>query len=166
MNPLPQNPTADFPPPCKAGTSPKVRAPMAVGQYGYNPGPCAGNWPTTVNIMDTVRIPKHIKPGSYVLSWRWDCELTAQVWNSCSESSHNYSDRLDRLYVGDIEIVAWFSGPANNCITSKRTIKTHHFNMTYDIDMVIIIIRVLVVQCHVSLLVHVSYSDCELIVNH
>eukprot|EP00729_Bicosta_minor_P003614 gene3614-23170_t len=85
MNPLPDGPTALFKPPCKAGTSPKVRAPMAVGKYGFNPGPCAGNWPTTVNIMDHVNVPKDIAPGEYVLSFRWDCELTAQVWNACSD---------------------------------------------------------------------------------
>jgi len=85
MNPLPQSPTPDFPPPCKAGTSPPVRAPMAVGEYGTNPGPCAGNWPTTVTILDTVRVPADVPPGEYVLSWRWDCELTAQVWNACSD---------------------------------------------------------------------------------
>lgn len=44
MNPLPQGPTSDFHPPCKAGTKPSLRAPMAVGKYGTNPGPCAGNW--------------------------------------------------------------------------------------------------------------------------
>ena len=26
-----------------------------------------------------------LEPGEYVLSWRWDCELTAQVWNACSD---------------------------------------------------------------------------------
>ena len=62
-----------------------VRAPMAVGEYGHNPGPCAGNWPTTVTILDKVRVPADIEPGEYVLSWRWDCELTAQVWNACSD---------------------------------------------------------------------------------
>lgn len=85
MNPLPQNPTADFPAPCKAGSSHPVRAPMANGQYGSNPGPCAGNWPTTVIIMDRVRIPAHLPTGEYVLGWRWDCELTAQVWAACAD---------------------------------------------------------------------------------
>ena len=91
MNPLPVNPTEfhdpryDFAPPCKAGAQPPVRAPMAVGEYGHNPGPCAGNWPTTVTILDKVRVPADIEPGEYVLSWRWDCELTAQVWNACSD---------------------------------------------------------------------------------
>lgn len=85
MNPLPEHPTDDFPPPCKAGTSPRVKAPMAVGQYGYDAGPCAGDWPTKVMIMDNVRVPADLEPGEYVLSWRWDCELTAQVWNACSD---------------------------------------------------------------------------------
>ena len=39
LNPLPEKPTKDFPPPCKGGaTTPRVRAPMALGKYGYNPG--------------------------------------------------------------------------------------------------------------------------------
>jgi hypothetical protein len=44
---------------------------MANGGYGHNPGPCAGNWPTTVNIMDQVRVPAHLPAGEYVLGWRW-----------------------------------------------------------------------------------------------
>ena len=45
LNPLPESPTKDFPPPCKGGaTTPRVRAPMALGKYGYNPGSCAGNF--------------------------------------------------------------------------------------------------------------------------
>ena len=58
MNPLPQGPTEDFPAPCKAGSKERVPAPMANGQYGHNPGPCAGNWPTTVVIMDMVPCPR------------------------------------------------------------------------------------------------------------
>ena len=56
-------------------TKPPVRAPMAVGKYGTNPGRCAGNWPTTVNIMDSVVVPAGLAAGDYVLSFRWDCEL-------------------------------------------------------------------------------------------
>ena len=29
----------------------------------------AQNWPTTVNIVDTVRVPADTVPGEYVLSW-------------------------------------------------------------------------------------------------
>jgi len=95
MNPLPDQPTDEFPPPCKAGTTPPVRAPMAVGQYGFNPGPCAGNWPTTVNIMDTVRVPAHLPPGEYVLGWRWDAELTAQVWSACADITIAAADLVE-----------------------------------------------------------------------
>ena len=85
VNPLPETPTELFKPPCKSGAKPPIRALMAVSLYGTNPGPCAGNWPTTVNIMDHLRVPTNIAPGEYVLSFRWDCELTAQVWNGCSD---------------------------------------------------------------------------------
>ncbi len=38
-----------------------------------------------LEIVDTVMIPADTKPGKYVLNWRWDCEETAQVWQSCSD---------------------------------------------------------------------------------
>jgi hypothetical protein len=37
------------------------------------------------NIIDQVRVPD-VK-GEYVLSWRWDCEQTPQVWTSCADIS-------------------------------------------------------------------------------
>ena len=55
-----------------SGTKPAVRAPTARGKYDTNPGRCSGNWPTTVNMVDTVRIPADTAPGEYVLSWRWE----------------------------------------------------------------------------------------------
>merc|ERR1712110_224563 len=35
------------------------------------------------SVMDEVQVPN--KLGEYVLSWRWDCEETDQVWNSCAD---------------------------------------------------------------------------------
>jgi len=35
------------------------------------------------SVMDQVHVPDTI--GEYVLSWRWDCEETDQVWNSCAD---------------------------------------------------------------------------------
>jgi len=35
------------------------------------------------SIMDDVNVPN--KPGSYLLSWRWDCEEADQVWTSCAD---------------------------------------------------------------------------------
>jgi len=36
------------------------------------------------SIVDQVQVPKHLKRGMYALSFRWDCEQTSQVWNTCS----------------------------------------------------------------------------------
>ena len=33
---------------------------------------------------DLVEIPEDIAPGVYVLSFRWDCQNSPQVWNSCA----------------------------------------------------------------------------------
>lgn len=43
--------------------------------YGYFP------W----TLVDRVKIPDALEPGEYVVSWRWDCEQTPQVWNSCAD---------------------------------------------------------------------------------
>ena len=31
------------------------------------------------SILDAVEVPEDLEPGAYVLSWRWDCEQSAQV---------------------------------------------------------------------------------------
>ena len=51
------------------------------------PPPCDGCSGSTHfrAIRDVIRIPLALKPGKYVLSWRWDCEATAQVWSSCAD---------------------------------------------------------------------------------
>jgi hypothetical protein len=36
-------------------------------------------------MIDTLQVPANIDAGEYVLSWRWDCEETPQVWNSCAD---------------------------------------------------------------------------------
>lgn len=36
------------------------------------------------HIVDKVYVPK-LEPGRYVLSWRWDCEQSAQVWSNCAD---------------------------------------------------------------------------------
>jgi len=35
-------------------------------------------------LMDELEIPADLETGDYVLSFRWDCEQTPQVWNTCS----------------------------------------------------------------------------------
>ena len=34
---------------------------------------------------DRLRVPEHLAPGEYVLSFRYDCEASAQVWSSCAD---------------------------------------------------------------------------------
>ena len=36
-------------------------------------------------IYDQLRVPAYLEPGEYVLGFRYDCETSAQVWNSCAE---------------------------------------------------------------------------------
>lgn len=37
------------------------------------------------SMTDKLKIPDSLEPGTYSLSWRWDCEQTPQVWNSCAD---------------------------------------------------------------------------------
>jgi hypothetical protein len=37
----------------------------------------------TWHIVDKVVVPEAL--GSYVLSWRWDCEQTPQIWTNCAD---------------------------------------------------------------------------------
>ena len=32
-----------------------------------------------------LRVPASIAPGEWVLGFRWDCESSAQVWQSCAD---------------------------------------------------------------------------------
>ena len=33
---------------------------------------------------DMVEVPESLEPGSYVLSFRWDCQQTPQIWQTCA----------------------------------------------------------------------------------
>lgn len=37
------------------------------------------------NIIDRVVVPKHLPTGEYMLSFRWDCEQTPQIWTQCAD---------------------------------------------------------------------------------
>ena len=39
----------------------------------------------TLEVVDKVLIPADLPAGEWVLGWRWDCEESTQVWNSCSD---------------------------------------------------------------------------------
>ena len=36
-------------------------------------------------VMDTLHIPADTSPGEYVLGFRWDCEISAQIWAACAD---------------------------------------------------------------------------------
>jgi hypothetical protein len=44
-------------------------------------GWCSGDW-TLGMVSDRLVIPEGTRPGKYVLSWRMDCEETAQIWSN------------------------------------------------------------------------------------
>jgi hypothetical protein len=37
------------------------------------------------SMTDKLKVPSDLEAGEYSLSWRWDCEQTPQVWNSCAD---------------------------------------------------------------------------------
>ena len=47
-------------------------------------GWCSGDW-TLGMVSDQLKIPEDLAPGKYVLSWRMDCEETAQIWSNCAD---------------------------------------------------------------------------------
>lgn len=54
------------------------------GCHGTGMGACSADWVIGL-VSDMVMIPKNLVPGEYVLSWRWDCEETAQIWANCAD---------------------------------------------------------------------------------
>lgn len=69
-------------------------APPCYDPYSYGPGPqenrlsqglCSGEWIHNITTYDKLRVPEHLEPGEYVLGFRWDCESSAQVWQSCAD---------------------------------------------------------------------------------
>lgn len=78
MNPIPRNDDAQtgkgFPPPCKE--TPEYKCQGMEDGNGAQPN---------LEIVDYVVIPADLPSGDYVLGWRWDCEESNQIWQSCSD---------------------------------------------------------------------------------
>jgi len=62
-------------------TGPQFPPPLP-GLFGTQ---AKGHQAMQYHIIDKLHIPADIAPGSYVLSFRLDCEQTAQVWNTCAD---------------------------------------------------------------------------------
>ena len=67
--------TADV---CPTGTMFPAQFKDGAGDVGFLVG-----HPLHYSIVDRVKVPS--AEGEYVLQWRWDCEQTNQVWNSCAD---------------------------------------------------------------------------------
>jgi hypothetical protein len=52
---------------------------------GLYQGECSGMWEHNITMYDYLRVPEHLKPGEYVLGFRWDCETSAQIWQACAD---------------------------------------------------------------------------------
>lgn len=49
------------------------------------PSQTPGDQNRDFSIEDALLVPDDIPPGDYVLGWRWDAEMTSQIWASCSD---------------------------------------------------------------------------------
>lgn len=67
-----------FPPPC-------IGPDNRTGSTDPRPAElCGGTFPFGVNIIDELEVPR-VPAGDYVLGLRYDSEMTAQIWQQCSD---------------------------------------------------------------------------------
>lgn len=80
---------------CKRAFDPPCYDPVPLPDFAdrlIDQGMCSGEWLTNITLYDQLRVPAHLEPGEYVLGFRWDCELTAQVWQSCADITITAAD--------------------------------------------------------------------------
>jgi len=71
---------------CKRWFDPPCYDPYSLNPtQGLSQGLCSGEWLTNVTTYDYLKVPEHLESGEYVLGFRWDCETSAQVWQSCAD---------------------------------------------------------------------------------
>jgi len=102
---------AQFQPPLSDWIKPHPKFAPVPGLYGYGQGHCvdpitatdracsAAEWDFwserfNFNIIDTVRVPTNLPTGEYVLSFRWDCEQTPQIWTNCADLTITSADAV------------------------------------------------------------------------
>lgn len=59
--------------------------PPLPGLFGFNSNQVYGAKMPGHHIVDRVQVPADLVPGAYVISFRYDCEQTSQVWNQCGD---------------------------------------------------------------------------------
>jgi hypothetical protein len=71
-------------PACPTGTQFEPPHPSIYGySTTYQQGGKVKEQDMAYSLVDKVQVPE--QKGEYILSFRWDCEQTAQVWNSCAD---------------------------------------------------------------------------------
>jgi hypothetical protein len=70
---------------CPTGVQFATAVDDVLGATPYMPGGKMAGSAFEYMMVDRLKVPQHLEPGDYVLSWRWDCEETPQVWNSCAD---------------------------------------------------------------------------------
>jgi hypothetical protein len=59
--------------------------PNAGSDLAFTPDPAPGHNPSSYALEDGLHVPVDIAAGEYVLGYRWDCEMTSQIWQSCAD---------------------------------------------------------------------------------
>lgn len=73
-----------------------TRNPIPAAKFGHNvskgleyemPSGMDGAHPMSwdFSVVEQVALPSDLVPGEYLMSWRWDCEKSAQVWFTCAD---------------------------------------------------------------------------------
>lgn len=81
---------------------------------GFSPG-TGELWFDNTLLVDHVQVPSDLPEGDYILSFRWDCEQTSQVWNQCASiriesdvgSANAQPERTPGPLCGDEEHGCW-----------------------------------------------------------
>jgi len=99
------------------------KSPMP-GVYGFGLGGAPKQVVSAqVGIVDKVHVP-NVPPGEYVLSWRWDCEQTSQVWQNCGDvtiaDEGEASKPFEPLDDCDICLEGGLCEACKDCIDSKE----------------------------------------------
>ena len=71
--------------PCLGPQTCPAVPPDAGSDLTFTPDPAKGHAASEYALEDGLIVPTNIPAGDYVLSYRWDCEMTSQIWQSCAD---------------------------------------------------------------------------------
>merc|ERR1712087_644332 len=67
------------------------------------------------SVVDQVMVPAGLEPGEYLLSWRWDCEQSDQVFQNCADVkiTADQSAGQQRIPMDQSKMVTVYEGSGN-----------------------------------------------------